>query len=204
MWEPGEERDTTTPAAAARTFTELTTGKTLHDRDRGRLVGWLKASLTGTTRIRAGLPDDWTVDDKTGTANDVAIVWTPGSKAPMIMSVFTNRNVDDTPHDDKVIASTATARPRSPTGTARRHSAARSTRSRSPPAPRSRPGPAPTACSASTASTIRASATSPTHSCRAPGPPTAWWRPSNYPPSAWLASSGTRNCSGRPKHTPAS
>jgi beta-lactamase class A len=117
QWEPGEQRDTTTPAAAARTFTKLTTGKTLHARDRARLVGWLKASLTGANRIRAGLPKDWTVGDKTGTggasnhgtANDLAIVWTPGSNAPIILSVFTNRNTDNTPHDDKVIASTATA-----------------------------------------------------------------------------------------------
>ncbi|PZG03968.1 class A beta-lactamase [Nonomuraea aridisoli] len=116
-WQPGEKRDTTTPAAAARTFAELTTGKTLHADDRARLVGWLKAGLTGADRIRAGLPKDWTVGDKTGTggasnhgtANDVAIVWTPGSKAPIILSVFTNRNADNRPNDDKVIASTATA-----------------------------------------------------------------------------------------------
>lgn len=116
-WEPGEKRDTTTPAASARTFAELTTGKTLHAHDRARLVGWLKASLTGANRIKAGLPQDWTVGDKTGTggasnhgsANDLAIVWTPGAKAPMILSVFTNRNADNTPHDDKVIASAATA-----------------------------------------------------------------------------------------------
>ncbi|MGY0070723.1 class A beta-lactamase [Streptomyces sp. QTS137] len=116
-WKPGETRDTTTPAAAARTFTELTTGKTLHARDRARLVGWLKASLTGANRIRAGLPEDWTVGDKTGTggarnygtANDLAIVWTPGSNAPIVLSVFTNRDSNGTPHDDKVIASTATA-----------------------------------------------------------------------------------------------
>ncbi|MEV6981426.1 class A beta-lactamase [Sphaerisporangium sp. NPDC051017] len=116
-WKPGEERDTTTPAAVAQTFTELTTGKTLHTSDRARLVGWLKASLTGANRIRAGLPKNWTVGDKTGTggasnygtANDLAIVWTPGSKAPIILSVFSNRNLDNTPHDDKVIASTATA-----------------------------------------------------------------------------------------------
>lgn len=116
-WAPGEKRDTTTPAAAARTFAELTTGKTLHAQDRARLVGWLKASLTGANRIKAGLPKDWTVGDKTGTggasnhgtANDLAIVWTPGSSAPIILSVFTNRNDDDTPHDDKVIASAATA-----------------------------------------------------------------------------------------------
>jgi beta-lactamase class A len=77
----------------------------------------LKASRTGTTRIRAGLPTDWTVGDKTGTggatnhgtANDIAIVWPPGSTAPIVLSVFTNRTIDNTPHDDKVIASTATA-----------------------------------------------------------------------------------------------
>ncbi|MFI7135974.1 class A beta-lactamase [Nonomuraea sp. NPDC050153] len=116
-WKPGEERDTTTPAAAARTFGKLTTGKTLDALDRERLVGWLKASLTGANRIRAGLPKDWTVGDKTGTggaknygtANDLAIVWTPGSNAPIILSVFTNRTVNNTPNDDKVIASTATA-----------------------------------------------------------------------------------------------
>ncbi|MEU9885585.1 class A beta-lactamase [Sphaerisporangium sp. NPDC051011] len=116
-WKPGEERDTTTPAAVAQTFTELTTGKTLHTSDRARLVGWLKASLTGANRIRAGLPKNWTVGDKTGTggasnygtANDLAIVWTPGSKAPIILAVFSNRNLDNTPHDEKVIASTATA-----------------------------------------------------------------------------------------------
>lgn len=116
-WAPGETRDTTTPAAAARTFSELTTGDTLHSRDRARLVGWLKASLTGANRIKKGLPKDWTVGDKTGTggasnhgtANDLAIAWPPGSDAPIVLSVFTHRNADDTGHDDQVIADTATA-----------------------------------------------------------------------------------------------
>ncbi|WP_262402348.1 class A beta-lactamase [Actinomadura sp. CNU-125] len=116
-WEPGEVRDTTTPAASARTFTELTTGKTLHPDDRARLVGWLKASLTGAARIRAGLPEDWTVGDKTGTggaknhgtAGDIAIVWSPGTNAPMILSVLTNRTTDDTPNDNEAIEHTATA-----------------------------------------------------------------------------------------------
>ncbi|QFG24276.1 class A beta-lactamase [Actinomadura sp. WMMB 499] len=116
-WEPGRVRDTTTPAASARTFAELTTGTTLHPRDRARLVGWLDASLTGAERIRAGLPDDWTVGDKTGTggaknhgsAGDIAIVRPPGSTAPLILSVLTNRKTDDTPNDNEVIARTATA-----------------------------------------------------------------------------------------------
>jgi beta-lactamase class A len=116
-WKPGDNRDTTTPAAAARTFSKLTVGNALHPGDRTRLVGWLKANLTGDQRIRAGLTEDWTVGDKTGTggaknygsANDIAIAWPPRSNAPIILSVFTNRNTSGTPHDDKVIASTATA-----------------------------------------------------------------------------------------------
>ncbi|RSN67799.1 class A beta-lactamase [Actinomadura sp. WAC 06369] len=116
-WEPGQVRDTTTPAAAARTFTGLTTGNALHPSDRARLVGWLKASLTGADRIKAGLPSDWTVGDKTGTggasnhgtAGDIALVWSPGTEEPMVLAVLTNRTTDDTPHDDKAIAETATA-----------------------------------------------------------------------------------------------
>lgn len=117
QWQPGDTRDTTTPEAAARTFAQLTTGTALHPKDRARLVGWLKGNRTGANRIRAGLPTDWTIGDKTGTggatnhgtANDIAIVWPSGSNAPIILSVFTNRNIDNTPHDDKVIASAATA-----------------------------------------------------------------------------------------------
>ncbi|WP_026313880.1 class A beta-lactamase [Actinomadura flavalba] len=116
-WSPGERRDTTSPAAAARTFSALTAGGALHPDDRARLVGWLKATVTGDKRIRAGLPKTWTVGDKTGTggasnhgtANDLAIVWPPGATAPIILSIFTNRTADNTPAEEKVIASTATA-----------------------------------------------------------------------------------------------
>ncbi|MEW2353162.1 class A beta-lactamase [Spirillospora sp. NPDC029432] len=114
-WAPGEKPDTTTPAAAAGSFSRITTGDALDARDRRRLVGWLRGSLSGTKRIKAGLPPTWTVGDKTGTggasnfgtANDTAIVWPPGATRPIIMSVLTNRNAK-VPHDDKVIADTAT------------------------------------------------------------------------------------------------
>ncbi|GAA2454619.1 PEN family class A beta-lactamase, Bpc-type [Actinomadura vinacea] len=117
LWKPGEERDTTTPAAAAGSLSRITVGDALDARDRERLVGWLRGSLTGNARIRAGLPKDWTVGDKTGTggasnygtANDIAIAWPPGSSAPIIISVLTNRNTNGVAADDQVIASTATA-----------------------------------------------------------------------------------------------
>ncbi|WP_157252959.1 class A beta-lactamase [Nonomuraea typhae] len=116
-WKPGEQRDTTTPEAAARSFTRITTGDALDTRDRERLVAWLRDSVTGAERIKAGLPKTWTVGDKTGTggasnhgtANDVAIAWPPGATQPIIISVLTNRTANGLPADQKVIAKTATA-----------------------------------------------------------------------------------------------
>ncbi|MFC9969302.1 class A beta-lactamase [Spirillospora sp. NPDC127200] len=116
-WKPGEPRDTTTPKAAAHSLSRITTGNALDRRDRQRLVGWLRATVTGNERIRAGLPKDWTVGDKTGTggaqnhgtANDIAVAWPPGSSAPIVLTVYTHRNANGVEPDSKVIAETATA-----------------------------------------------------------------------------------------------
>ncbi|GGK42183.1 beta-lactamase [Pilimelia terevasa] len=113
-WVPGECRDTTTPAAAARLLAATAVGNALAAQDRGRLNGWLRASVTGAARIRAGLPADWTVGDKTGTsadaygaANDIAVATPPGA-APLVMSVYTRRPAPGLPHLDSVVAATAT------------------------------------------------------------------------------------------------
>ncbi|GAA2409297.1 PEN family class A beta-lactamase, Bpc-type [Actinomadura vinacea] len=112
IWRPGERRDTTTPAAAGRDLNRLTTGDALAAPDRDRLNGWLRGSTTGNERIRAGLPKDWTVGDKTGTgstygtANDIAIAWPP-SGAPLIISVYTNRDDAGGEAENRVIAETA-------------------------------------------------------------------------------------------------
>ncbi|MFG2965183.1 class A beta-lactamase [Streptomyces sp. NPDC048288] len=90
--EPGRVTDTTSPAAIGTGYARLVLGGALDDADRRRLTGWLRANTTGGERIRAGLPGDWTVGDKTGTggygtANDVAIAWPPG-RAPVVVAVL--------------------------------------------------------------------------------------------------------------------
>jgi beta-lactamase class A len=111
-WSPASPRDTTTPAAMARNLRNLTVGHELHRADRDRLNGWLRANTTGGARIRAGLPESWTVGDKTGSAdaygaaNDIAIVQPP-TGAPLILAVYTNRTAADGTRDDAVIATTA-------------------------------------------------------------------------------------------------
>ncbi|MFG3288586.1 class A beta-lactamase [Streptomyces sp. NPDC048179] len=90
--EPGRVTDTTSPSAIGTSYARLVLGGALDDADRRRLTGWLRANTTGGERIRAGLPEDWTVGDKTGTggygtANDVAIAWPPG-RAPVVVAVL--------------------------------------------------------------------------------------------------------------------
>lgn len=79
---PGDERDTTTAAALVANYRALVVGTALPEPERDQLATWLKASKTGAKRIKAGLPTDWIVGDKTGSpaygsALDVAIAWPP-------------------------------------------------------------------------------------------------------------------------------
>jgi beta-lactamase class A len=112
-WKPGEKRDTVMPAFMARSLNELTLGSALSAPDRGQLTSWLRASVTGFERIRAGLPPGWTAGDKTGggkglyaPGSDIAIAWPPAG-APLIIAVYTNRHDAGATMDDRVIATTA-------------------------------------------------------------------------------------------------
>jgi beta-lactamase class A len=89
---PGDPRDTTTPVAMLGTMQRLLIEDALSASSRDRLIGWLRASKTGGKRLRAGLPADWRVGDKTGsgnngTANDVAIAFPPG-RAPILITAY--------------------------------------------------------------------------------------------------------------------
>ena len=89
---PGDPRDTTTPAAMRATLARILLGPVLSPPSRARLEGWMAACQTGFRRLRAGLPTDWPVGDKTGsgengTVNDVAILRPPG-RAPVIAAVY--------------------------------------------------------------------------------------------------------------------
>jgi len=89
---PGDPRDTTTPDAMAANLHSLVVKSSLTPASRHQLVTWLVSNKTGDSRLRAGLPRDWRIGDKTGsgnngTANDVAIIWPP-DRQPLIVSVY--------------------------------------------------------------------------------------------------------------------
>jgi beta-lactamase class A len=89
---PGDPRDTTTPAAMLANIRTLVLGDALTEPSRGQLKAWMLANKTGGGRLRAGLPGDWAVGDKTGsgefgTTNDVGVIWPPG-RAPIVVTIY--------------------------------------------------------------------------------------------------------------------
>ncbi|MDI9884138.1 class A beta-lactamase [Streptomyces sp. HNM0645] len=109
--EPWRVEDTTDPRHIARTYTRLVLGDALSRPDRQRLTGWLLNNTTSKERFRAGLPDDWTLADKTGggkygTNNDVGVAWTPDG-TPVVLAVLTTRQQPDDAADNRLVARTA-------------------------------------------------------------------------------------------------
>jgi beta-lactamase class A len=89
---PGDERDTTTPAAMCADMQQLVLGNVLSQPSRHQLKDWLQHNETGALMIRAGVPKTWTVGDKTGrcgngATNDIAIIRPPG-RAPILIAVY--------------------------------------------------------------------------------------------------------------------
>lgn len=89
---PGDPRDTTSPTAMVESLKAMLLSGGLEPESCQRLEGWMRGSLTGGDRLRAGLPATWTVADKTGTGdrgtvNDVAILRPPG-RAPILMAAY--------------------------------------------------------------------------------------------------------------------
>ncbi|MBD2812432.1 class A beta-lactamase [Xenorhabdus sp. Vera] len=90
---PDDERDTSTPQAMADSLYHLALGNTLATTQREQLVEWLKGNTTGNTSIRAGLPENWIVGDKTGrcnygSTNDIAVIWPDTKRAPLVLVTY--------------------------------------------------------------------------------------------------------------------
>ncbi|EPQ0970692.1 CdiA/SED family class A beta-lactamase [Citrobacter farmeri] len=108
---PGDERDTTSPLAMAKSLHKLTLGNALADMQRAQLVAWLKGNTTGGQSIRAGLPESWVVGDKTGggdygTTNDIAVIW-PEDRAPLILVTYFTQPQQDAKGRKDILAAAA-------------------------------------------------------------------------------------------------
>lgn len=98
---PGDVRDTTTPRAAASSLQRLVLGDALSAASRSRLQSWLIGNRVGGPLLRAGLPEDWRIGDRTGAGGHgsraiVAVMWPPKRK-PVIAAIYMTGN--DKPMD---------------------------------------------------------------------------------------------------------
>ncbi|HEY4638878.1 MAG TPA: class A beta-lactamase [Candidatus Udaeobacter sp.] len=110
---PGDERDTTTPAAMCADMERLLLGKALSESSRHQLEDWLRQNETGSLMIRAGVPKTWTVGDKTGRSgngvtNDVAIIRPPGH-APIIVAIYSIGSTSSAHDQPAIVAEAARA-----------------------------------------------------------------------------------------------
>lgn len=109
---PGDDRDTSTPRALATSLRAVAVDDALDEADRETLVELLVGNTTGDDLIRAGLPDGWTVGDKTGSAaygtrNDIAVAWPAEDEPPLVLAVLSKRGEPDAEVDDELIAEAA-------------------------------------------------------------------------------------------------
>ena len=106
---PDGELDTTTPSAMLANLKGLLLDDTLSPASRQQLTDWMIACATGMTRLRAGLPSGWRAGDKTGSGgvgqlNDIAILWPPGARKPVLVCAYSQGNKPDDAVDDHTLA----------------------------------------------------------------------------------------------------
>jgi beta-lactamase class A len=77
----------------AATLRHLVLGSSLSPASRATFISWLVGCQTGANRLRAGLPSNWVIGDKTGNngkdaAGDIAVAW-PKPDTPIVICAYT-------------------------------------------------------------------------------------------------------------------
>ncbi|MDS1135888.1 class A beta-lactamase [Nitratireductor indicus] len=99
---PGDPRDTTSPDAFLESLKAAALGNVLSPASRSQFIDWLVDNRVSRSLLRAGVPKDWKVGDRTGagghaTRGITAIMWPPKRK-PLIATIFvteTRRSMED-------------------------------------------------------------------------------------------------------------
>lgn len=110
---PGDLRDTTTPAAMVNSLHELLLGEALSPAAQATLIHWLEGNEVGGPLLRAGIPDDWRIGDRTGAGGHgsrsvVAIIWPP-DRAPLIAAIYLTQTEASMEQRNEAIATIGTA-----------------------------------------------------------------------------------------------
>nr|AIA15045.1 ClassA_beta_lactamase [uncultured bacterium] len=96
---PNSTDDTSTPENMGINLKKIAFNPILPSSYIHLLLNWMKENTTGDAQIRAGVPKEWVVADKTGsssfgTSNDIGIIWPTGCD-PIIIAIYTVQNKED-------------------------------------------------------------------------------------------------------------
>lgn len=111
VFTPGDTQDTSTPKALATSLQAFALSDILSEEKKELFNDWLQGNATGDPLIRAGVPEDWIVGDKSGAAsygtrNDIAVVWPP-NREPIVVAIMSRHQNEDAKYDDVLIAEAA-------------------------------------------------------------------------------------------------
>jgi len=106
--QPPDPSDTTSPVAMAGNLRRFILGDVLSPGSRALLTGWMRDCKTGTDLLRAGMPKEWAIADKTGSngrdvVGDIAVAW-PEQDGPIVMAVYTQGGSATTPQLRRLLA----------------------------------------------------------------------------------------------------
>ena len=111
---PNDPRDTCLPDQTVANIRELAFSDRLTPEHDQLISGWLTASPTGPSRIKAGVPQGWTVAHKTGTGsngatNDIGML-TPVSGSPVLLAAYFTGAAEATDDQRDAVIAEATRR----------------------------------------------------------------------------------------------
>ena len=89
---PGDVRDTTTPMAIVDGLRKVLLGDGLSEPSRNELLQWMLDDRVGGALLRASLPADWRIADKTGAGgygsrSIIAVIWPP-ARRPLVVGIY--------------------------------------------------------------------------------------------------------------------
>lgn len=105
---PGDVRDTTTPLAAAESLQSLVLGNALSRPARAELREWMLHDRVADALLRAGVPKDWRIADKSGAGGHgsrsiIAVAWPP-ERPPLVVAIYITQTDASMAARDQAIA----------------------------------------------------------------------------------------------------
>lgn len=105
---PGDLRDTTTPDAIVNSLRNILLGNVLSVSSRFALNQWMRNDQVAGALLRASLPVNWKIADKTGAGGHgsrsiVAVIWPP-SKKPLVVGIYITQTTASMQARDQAIA----------------------------------------------------------------------------------------------------